>query len=80
MTLGQLELLVEPFKENDPGPHVSAAVDALRQAGLEPTMGPFATTADGDLTTLIEAVSALLTSGFEAGATTIQLQISVVAE
>ena len=36
-----MEILVEPFKENDPGPHVIAAVDAARAAGLDVDMGPF---------------------------------------
>ena len=69
------EVLVEPFRENDPGPHVTAAIDALETAGLRPDMGPFATVAEGDLDATIEAVSRMLRAGFEAGADAIQVRI-----
>ena len=32
---------------DDPGPHVTAAVEVAADAGLSPDMGPFATTATG---------------------------------
>lgn len=73
-----LEFLVEPFVVNEPGPHVSAAVEMVRSRGLAPEMGPFATTASGDLDAIIEAAGALLRAGFEQGATTIQLRIGRV--
>ena len=75
MSTTHLEVLVEPFKENEPGPHVSAAVDALSASGLEPDMGPFATTADGELDDVLVAVTALLRASFDAGATAIQLRL-----
>lgn len=75
MSTTHLEVLVEPFKENEPGPHVSAAVDALSASGLEPDMGPFATTADGELDDVLAAVTALLRASFDAGATAIQLRV-----
>lgn len=71
----RLEVFVEPFKENDPGPHVTAAIAALDAAGLESDMGPFATTTDGDLDQVIAAASALLRAGFDAGAEAIQLRV-----
>ncbi len=75
MANAHLEVLVEPFRENDPGPHVTAVVDAADDAGLNPDMGPFATTADGDLASIIDATASLLRAGFDAGASTIQLRI-----
>jgi uncharacterized protein YqgV (UPF0045/DUF77 family) len=71
----RMEILVEPFKENDPGPHVTAVVDAARATGLDVDMGPFATSVSGDLDELVEASSAMLRAGFEAGATAIQLRV-----
>jgi len=68
-------VLVEPFRENDPGPHVVAAIDVLSDAGLEPDMGPFATETDGDLSVTIEAVARLLTASFDAGADAVQVRI-----
>ncbi|MCP3992274.1 MAG: hypothetical protein GY724_24605 [Actinomycetia bacterium] len=76
MAKGQLEVLVEPFKENEPGPHVAATLDALTDAGLEVDMGPFSTTANGELTKLVGAVHAMLQSGFDAGASTIQIRLT----
>jgi uncharacterized protein YqgV (UPF0045/DUF77 family) len=70
-----LEVLVEPFRENAPGEHVTAAVEAMRAAGLDADMGPFATTAEGDLDTVLEAATALLRASFDTGATAIQLRI-----
>lgn len=71
----RVEVLVEPFRENDPGPHVTAAVGALEEAGLETDMGPFATTATGDLDQVIGAVTVLLRRSFAAGAEAIQLRV-----
>ncbi|MDH3753803.1 MAG: hypothetical protein OEU32_08010 [Acidimicrobiia bacterium] len=77
MPEAHIEVLVEPFKENDPGPHVHAVVDALVRAGLTPDMGPFATTANGDIATITAAVDELITDGFGAGATAIQLRVEL---
>lgn len=75
MENARLEALVEPFRENEPGPHVLAAVDALRSAGLTPDMGPFATTATGELESILRAGDALLRAAFENGATSVQLRV-----
>jgi uncharacterized protein YqgV (UPF0045/DUF77 family) len=71
----RIEVLVEPFRENDPGPHVTAAIDAIAATGMEPDMGPFATTAEGDLDQAIAAVTALVRAGFDGGADAIQVRI-----
>jgi uncharacterized protein YqgV (UPF0045/DUF77 family) len=71
----RMEILVEPFKENDPGPHVIAVVDAARSTGLDVDMGPFATTVCGGIDEVIAASSAMMRAGFEAGATAIQLRL-----
>lgn len=72
-----LEVLVEPFRENEPGPHVHAVLDALEQAGLEPDMGPFATTVSGSRDAIADAVAALVRAGVGAGASALQLRIEV---
>jgi len=77
MANGQIEILVEPFKENDPGPHVKAAIDALQDADLKADMGAFATTASGDLESIIKMLPGLLTAGFDSGATSIQLRLTI---
>ncbi len=75
MPRGRLEILVEPFKENSPGPHVRAVLDLMRVRGFEPDMGPFSTTVDGEIAALIALSSELLDAGFEAGATSIQTRL-----
>ena len=54
-----------------------AGVEAVEAAGLETEMGPFATTAVGDLDTVIAAAERLLRAGFGAGATAVQLRVEV---
>ncbi len=74
-TGARIEVLVEPFRENDPGPHVTAAIEAIAATGLEPDMGPFATTAEGELDQAIAAITALVRAGFDNGADAIQVRI-----
>ncbi len=75
MPRGRLEILVEPFKENAPGPHVHAVLDIVRARGLAPDMGPFSTTVDGDLDELVDLTADLLRAGFGAGASSIQTRL-----
>ncbi len=71
-----LELLVEPFQEGRPGPHVVAAIESLEAAGLEVELGPFASTSTGDVAVVAAAIGAMVTASMGAGASRIILQIS----
>ena len=71
----RVEFLVEPFVNNNPGPHVSAAVQVADRAGLAPDMGPFATTATGDLEQVLGSLADLVRASFENGATSVQVRI-----
>lgn len=75
MANAHLEVLVEPFRENNPGPHVSAVIDAVSAAGLSAEMGPFATTVDGDIDQLADAVADMIRAGFANGATALQIRL-----
>ena len=75
MVPAHLEMLVEPFQEDDPGPHVLAAVEAIEGAGLTVEMGPFASTADGELDTLLDALGVALKAGFAQGARRISVSV-----
>ena len=77
MSDAHLEFLIEPFVLDEPGEHVLAAVDVVSSAGLDPDMGPFATTAAGDLEKVIATVTDLLRAGFERGATSVQLRVEI---
>ncbi|NNF54948.1 MAG: hypothetical protein HKN03_10955 [Acidimicrobiales bacterium] len=76
MATGVLEILVEPFKENDPGPHVKAVLNVLTENDLTIDMGPFSTLVEGDLDQLVAILEHLVSAGFQAGATSIQTRIS----
>lgn len=78
MSRARLEVLVEPFRENDPGPHVTAVVQVLTDAGLTVDMGPFATIAEGDLADVVSASSVLLAPAFAEGASALQMRIEVL--
>ena len=71
-----LELLVEPFEEGRPGPHVLAALEALEAAGLAVDLGPFASTATGEVSVVAGAIREVVTASLEAGATRITVQLS----
>ena len=75
MSRVRVEVLAEPFREGAPGPHVQAVVDAFIAAGLTPDMGPFATSADGDLDNVAGAVGAVITAAVAAGATAVQIRV-----
>ena len=70
------EFLVEPFEEGHPGPHVVAAVEAVKALGFEPIVGPFGTTIEGDSAKVIEAVKRLLDAATDAGASRVSLQVN----
>ena len=73
----RVEFTVEPFVEGSPGAHVTAAIDAVRAAGLEPDVGPFGTAATGPPDAVADAVRALLTAALGRGATRISVQVEV---
>ena len=78
MANAHLEVFVEPFRENDPGPHVTAVIEAAAAAGLHPDMDPFATEIQGDIAVLADAIAQMIRAGFSQGATAMQLRIETI--
>ena len=74
----RVEFTVEPFVEGEPGPHVTAAVDGVRAAGLEAEMGPFSTVAQGDAEVVADAVRRLVAGATASGATRLNIQIDAL--
>ena len=74
----RLEFTVEPFTEGNPGPHVTAAVEAVANRGLAVDMGPFSTSADADADTAPDIVARLLRAAFDEGATRVSLQVTLL--
>ncbi len=70
------EFLVEPFEEGRPGPHVVAAVEAVKALGFEPVIGPFGTTIEGESDKVVEAVKTMLDAATEAGASRVSIQVN----
>ena len=70
------EFTTEPFHgEGDPPAHATAALDAVRAAGLETEFGPFGTAVTGDEDVLYAALPSVLRAAMEHGATRITLQV-----
>lgn len=74
------EFIVEPFTEGNPGPHVSAAIEAAERSGLTPDVGPFGTTVEGEFSTVLTALSDVAADSMAAGATRLSIQLTVVAD
>ena len=72
---GRLELLIEPFRENAPGPHVTTVMALLAEHDFEVDMGPFSTTVDGELTHLADLAPHIYRAAFDAGATSVQMRL-----
>ncbi len=70
-----IEFLVEPFQEGNPGPHVKAAVAAFTDLGLDVELGPFSSSAQGDIDAIADAVSGMIRSSMRSGASSIRIQL-----
>ena len=80
MPQARVEFIVEPFEEGKLGPHVTAAIDAANSAGLATDVGPFGTSAHGDVAAVLDALPAIVTASMDQGASRISVQLTVVAE
>ncbi|HEY2429541.1 MAG TPA: helix-turn-helix domain-containing protein [Acidimicrobiales bacterium] len=65
----RVEFTVEPFTEGVLGPHVEAALAALRRAGFTPDVGPFGNSVEGEAAEVLGAAAAAAVQAFSAGAT-----------
>jgi uncharacterized protein YqgV (UPF0045/DUF77 family) len=72
----RIEFTVEPFHDGAPGPHVHAAVEAARAAGLAVDFGPFGSSVEGDDEQVLSAADAVTRAAIEAGASRVSLQIT----
>ena len=71
------EFTTEPFHGEGPPPdHAVRARQAATEAGLEIDFGPLGTTARGEAEILFEALPAIASAAFAAGATRFTLQVS----
>lgn len=71
-----LEFTIEPFVEGHPGPHVVAAVDAVRALGVEVEFGPFGSSCLASPGAMPQVVAAVTAAAFSNGATHVSLHVS----
>ena len=71
----RVEFTVEPFVEGQPGPHVTAALDAVRALGPDVDFGPFGTSFQASDDVVAASVSALLAAAYANGATHVSIHV-----
>ena len=71
----RVEFTVEPFVLGHPGPHVLAAVDAVRDWGVEVDFGPFGSNFAVDPADVGQVVGVLLDAAYRNGATHVTVQV-----
>ncbi len=76
----QLEFTIEPFVEGQPGPHVTAAVDAAAAAGVDVEFGPFGSTCRAADDAMPDVVAAITRAAFANGATHVSLHLARIEE
>ncbi len=76
----QLEFLIEPFVEGQPGPHVRAAVAAAEAAGATVEFGPFGSTCRADAAAMPAIVAAVTAAALSHGATHVSLQVIALGD
>jgi uncharacterized protein YqgV (UPF0045/DUF77 family) len=74
------EFLVEPFVEGAPGPHVAAAVDAFLPHGIDVELGPFASSAHGDLDAMADALADMVRAALREGAASVQIRVGATPD
>ncbi|MGF1597647.1 MAG: hypothetical protein ACFCVK_12080 [Acidimicrobiales bacterium] len=76
-----VEFTVEPFTPADPGPHVTASIEAARRlAGPTVEVGPFGTAATVPSSEAPALTSAVVDAALANGATRVSLQLSTLPD
>jgi uncharacterized protein YqgV (UPF0045/DUF77 family) len=71
----RLEFTVEPFVPGHPGPHVHAAIEAARRAGLPVDVGPFSTIVEGSADAVLDVLRDVAAAAFEHHAQRLSVQL-----
>jgi uncharacterized protein YqgV (UPF0045/DUF77 family) len=71
------EFTIHPFVEGSMEPHVRAGVEAARASGLALDVGPLGTALAGSRDEVLAALSDVLRSAIDAGASAIQVKVDV---
>lgn len=71
----RVEFTVEPFVEGQPGPHVTAPLDAIRAHGIDVEFGPFGSEFVTPTAQTPAVVAAILEAAFANGATHVTIDV-----
>ena len=71
----RVEFVIEPFIEGSPGPHVRSGIEAMVARGLEVSMGPFGSSASGDVEELTDAIGAMVNAAARDGAERVLVEV-----
>ncbi len=77
MTSCTVDFVIEPFVEGSPGPHVVAGIAAMEAMGLEVTMGPFGSTVTGTVSTVSDAIRAMVDAAVRDGARRVLVEMVI---
>jgi uncharacterized protein YqgV (UPF0045/DUF77 family) len=72
----RVEFTIEPFVEGQPGPHVRAAIDAVRALGIDVEVGPFGSACETDGTVTADVVAAIIRSALDHGASHVNVDVT----
>ena len=75
-----LEFTIEPFREGNPGPHVTAAVAAVEAFGVEVEFGPFGSSCTVQQDQVAAVSGAIVEAAFAKGASHVSLHAERVGE
>jgi 8-oxo-dGTP pyrophosphatase MutT (NUDIX family)/uncharacterized protein YqgV (UPF0045/DUF77 family) len=79
-TVHRVEFTIEPFVEGQPGPHVTAAIDAARALGHDVEVGPFGSGCVVPADRTADVVAAVVRAAVDNGADHVNIDVQAVGE
>lgn len=76
----RVEFTIEPFVEGRPGPHVTAAIDAAAELGLDVEVGPFGSGCVVPADRVADVVAAVVAAATAHGADHVNIDVRQLAE
>jgi len=72
-----VEFTIEPFVEGHPGPHVTAAIEAVRARDVDVDIGPFGSACTVDLGAVGALVGSFTDAALAHGATHVSIHVAL---
>jgi len=72
-----VEFTIEPFVEGHPGPHVTAAIEAVRARDVDVDFGPFGSACTVDLGAVGALVGSFTDAALAHGATHVSIHVAL---